>query len=176
MVCLYSYDTRNGIDTSTTMESTSSSRLQAMDTSLHGDMMSSRNEPSTSPVRSTVMSDSSSPDSYSDRVPTPEPAQFKNSSHCYYRFANIEDGPAGSFFQRAQILSAMPATVTGENRMQITDFDQARFGTLFLILDVCQNRSKTDQLAKRFLLKNETIRISNQRTGNNISCSKIFHI
>ena len=173
LVCLYNYESRNGLENSTTtctMESSSASRLQAIDTTLHGDM-SSRNNQVPSP-------ESSTPDSYSsqERVPTPQPPEFKNSSNCYYRFANIEDGPAGSFFQRAQILSATPTTVTAENRMQISDFDQARFGTLFLILDVCQSRSKTDRLAKNFLLRNETVRISNQRTGNNISCSKIFHI
>ena len=182
LVCLFNYESRNGLlnstTTSTAMESTSSSRLRAIDTSLHGGMSSRDGHTPSSPDCSAA-SGSSTPESYgggAERVPTPEPPQFKNSSQLYYRFTDIEDGPTGSFFQRAEILAATPTTNKVENRMHISDFDQARFGTLFLILDVCQNRSKSDRRAKDFLQQNETIRISNQRTGNNISCFKIFRI
>ena len=217
LICLCSYDRPD--NTSDTMESTSSSRLQAINTSSHGGMsdhiplinghthirddeiplLNGHTPTSTStrddhthliddhtPTRddhtpSSTVSGFSTPESYDSRgrVPTPRPSQFRDSSQSYYRFTGIEDGQGptdGSIFQRVEILSATPTVTRGENRMQISDFDQARFGTLFLILDVCQNRSKSDKMAKSFLLRNETVRISNQRAGNNISCSKIFRI
>lgn len=169
LVCLYSYESLT--DTSTAATSTDSlSRIHAMDTTLHGDRLTT--PPGTS------SSISSTPDSYD--VPTPidpvHPPEFKNSSHVFYRFINMEDSLAeGSFFQRLQILSATTLK-RQENRMNISEFDHARFGTMFLIIDVCANRSKKDKSAKEFLQRDETVRISNQRVGNNINCLKIFRI
>ena len=180
LICLYNYQTRNGLESSnTTLESASASRLNAIDTTFHGDLITER-PVSLSPGGSstTPSSDVSSP--VSDNIPTPVPAQFRSSDQSYYRFTTFEDSPTGSFFQRSQILSCTTTTTTSssraENRMSISDFDRARFGTLFLILDVCQKRARKDKEAKNFLSQNETVRISNQRTGNNISCSKIFRI
>lgn len=173
MICQYNSEdglvTPDGGSTTGSVSVTSIDRLLSMDTSLHGDRVDS-------PSSDTSSSSYSSPAPDQPPDQSASPIQFKNSPHMYYRFTNIEDASqtAGSFFQRLQILTS--STLKHDNRMNISEFDHARFGTLFLIIDICNNRSKRDRLAKQFLQRNETVRISNQRIGNNINCSKIFRI
>ena len=174
LICLYSSNVDLDPTSTEGLESASCERLKAMNTTQHGDMKITIPDE----IRSTSTSAFSSTSSYSTGgTPSIEPVRFHNSPHCYYRFTDIEDNTTGSFFQRAQILSSCIRTPRRlDGRVQVSEFEQARFGTLFLILDVCHMRSNKDNEAKRFLQLHNVIMISEQRTGNNISCHKIFRV
>ena len=181
LICLLDYaNSRTG----TPLEPSSPERMNAIRTSQHNTVNEERpitphlssNENRSDSHGSFYSTESSSPP-----TPNPQPPQFKNKSNCWYRFADLEDSVTGSFFHRAQILSMSNHQISSQQRrspdgIQVSEFDQARFGTLFLMLDVLQQRARKDRQAKQFLQRPNVIMVAQQRTGNDISCFKIFRI
>lgn len=169
LICLLNYHN----DRSTPLESSSSERINAVNTTKHATVLEEERPPP-SPIRpGSHLSDSTT---LSPTPPPSQPPQFQNRPDCWYKFSDLEDSLEGSFLKRAQILSVCSRPPNRPEQNGLSDFEQARLGTLYLLLDVFHIRSRKDSQAKRFLQQPNVILTSQQRTANNIPCYKIFRI
>ena len=156
------------------LNSSSTERINAVNTTKHAN----------SDIEEEVTRPESNVSTFSSTSPTPvvQPPQFSNDSTCQYKFSDLEDSNAGAFYQRAQVLSISfaPRASAARNQqslaggLQMSEFDQARFGTLFLIIDVLKHRSRKEKAAKVFLQRPQVEMVSQQRAANHVSCQKIF--
>lgn len=173
LICLLNYET----DQSTPLESSSHERMNAVNTTRHSILEQAQPTPSPTEIRA---ESNHSFTSLSPTPPPPQPLQFNSRSNCWYKFSDLEDSHEGAYFHGAQILSICsrppPRIPTEHNALHHSEFEQARFGTVYLLLDVFQQRSRKDPVAKHFLQRPNVILTEQQRTGNDISCRKIFRI
>ena len=157
------------------LESQSTVRLNAVNTSKH--LTEGGKSIGSSPSSSSLLERSTaSTSSLTQENPS---RQFKNSHHCLYRFVDMEDSTSGPIFCRAQVISAIAKnsqTQSPSQGMRMSEFEQARYGTLFLILDVLQQRARKDGAAREFLTKLNVVRVIEQKKEMNLQCSKIFRV
>lgn len=180
LVCLMEdwEDIRNGSGDGR-LESHSSVRLNAVDTSKHLTERDKGGGPS--PASSSSLLEQSTT-STSSPIQDNTSRQFKNSHHCLYRFMDMEDSTSGPIFRRVQVLSATvkhsetPSPQSPSLGTRMSEFDQAKYGTLFLILDVLQQRARRDHTARDFLARLNVIRVIEQRREMDVPCSKIFRV
>lgn len=186
LICLLDY----AYERATPLESSSNERMNAIRTSRHVEDASGDAPPP--PVSPEVRPDSNQSYGYSSSSsltpPLPNPPQFVNGSNCWYKFSDLEDSFKGAFFHGGQILSTCiktPApnnkrrTVGGANSgegTELTPFDEARLGTIHLILDVLQQRSRKEPQAKSFLSRPNVIFCSQERGRNDVPPLKIFRV
>lgn len=174
LICLLNYTDER----TTPLESSSNERMNAISTSRHVRAESDQQVPTPE-----VRPHSNQSYGYSSPSPTPPlPPQFMNGFDCWYKFTDLEDSFEGVFFHGGQILSTCIRTPPSNNKRrgpetaELSPFDEARLGTLHLILDVLQQRSRKDIQAKTFLLKPNAILCSQERGGNDVPAYKIFRI
>jgi hypothetical protein len=160
--------------------------MKAVNTSRHVSIDNKSPSEASTPPTARSPQDEQRPDSTISLTPDPpaalptEPPQFHKTHNCWYKFSNIEDSQTGLFYLRAQILSAsfktnrtaVPPQEGGT--LQLSEFEQARMGTLSLILNVLELRSRKDKVAKRFLHEPQAV-LASQQTRD-VSIHKLFRI
>ena len=179
LICLLNYTDER----TTPLESSSNERMNAISTSRHVRMESDAvSQRVATPEVRPPSNQSYGYSSPSPTPPLPRPPQFMNGLDCWYKFTDLEDSFKGAFFHGGQILSTCIRTPPSTNRRrgpetaELSPFDEARLGTLHLILDILQQRSRKDTQAKTFLLKPNAILCSQERGGNDVPPHKIFRI
>ncbi|XP_019857507.1 PREDICTED: uncharacterized protein LOC109585810 isoform X2 [Amphimedon queenslandica] len=178
LICLLNYTEER----TTPLESSSNERMNAINTSRHVGVEPELSHQRTSPEVRAPSNQSYGYSSPSPTPPLPHPPQFMNGFDCWYKFTDLEDSFEGVFFHGGQILSTCIRTPSSNNKRrgpetaELSPFDEARLGTLHLILDVLQQRSRKDTQAKTFLLKPNAILCSQERGGNDVPPHKIFRI
>ena len=180
LVCLMEdwEDSHNGGEDEK-LESQSAERLNAVNTCKHFTERSKSLGSSASSVSLLERSTTSTSFMPQDNIPR----QFKNSHHCLYRFVDMEDSSNGPIFRRVEVLSAtakdsqiQSSQSPPSQSMRMSEFEQAKYGTLFLILDVLQQRARKDHTAREFLTKLNVVRVIEQKREMDLPCSKIFRV
>ena len=179
LVCLMEEweDSQNGGEDGK-LESQSSVRLNAVNTSKH---LTERDKSTgSSASNSSLLERSTTSTTFVQENP---PRQFKNSHQCLYRFMDMEDSTNGPVFRRVEVLSATAKDSQTQSSQsptsqgaRMTEFEQSKYGTLFLILDVLQQRAYKDRTARDYLTKLNVVRVLEQKREMDLPCSKIFRV
>ena len=144
------------------LESSSTERMHAIDTTFHSSTEYQHHSPSSTSSTHSIGSIRDGEDAATSR------RVFQNSHQSLYRFVDMEDRESGFVFHSMQVLTAalsnsnLPNSNQPEMRRrgnEMSEFDQARFTTQVMIADILQQRVRNDKLAKTFLASPHVVQV-----------------